>query len=163
MTVMVVLDADFLSAFLKIERLPLLLAFYSVERLYVPSAVYRELAVTSLLPSLLAVPWIYVEDPTSERLEWVRRSEAFNVLGAGEQAAIALAMDHPGAVLLSNDRQVRRLATGHGVTVVNIPAFLLACKIAGLLGRAELREITDALREKDYYGFRRDVLDLLLS
>ncbi len=58
---------------------------------------------------------------------------------------------------------MRRLATGHGVTVVNIPAFLLACKIAGLLGRAELREITDALREKDYYGFRRDVLDLLLS
>jgi hypothetical protein len=63
MSTVVILDADFLSAFLKIERLPLLLTFYQVERLYVPSAVYRELAVTSLLPSLLAIPWIGIEDP----------------------------------------------------------------------------------------------------
>jgi predicted nucleic acid-binding protein len=159
----VILDADFLSAFLKIERLPLLLTFYQIERFYVPSAVYRELAVTSLLPSLLAIPWIGIKDPTPARLQSVVGDEAFGVLGAGEQAAIALALDHPGSVLLSNDRQVQRLATGRGVTVINIPAFLLACKLAGVLDRAALAEITAALQTKDYYGFRRDVLKLLLD
>lgn len=84
MSPFVILDADFLSAFLKIERLPLLLTFYQVERLYVPSAVYREVAVTSLLPSLLAIPWIGVEDPTPAHLESVIGDETFSVLGTGE-------------------------------------------------------------------------------
>lgn len=160
MNAVVILDADFLSAFLKIERLPLLLTFYQVQRLSVPSAVYRELAVTSLLPSLLVIPWIGVEDPTLERLQSVANDEAFAVLGAGEQAAIALALDRPGAVLLSNDRQVQRLATGRGVIVINIPAFLLACKLTGVLDRVALAEITAALQAKDHYGFPRDVLKL---
>ena len=163
MSAVVILDADFLSAFLKIERLPLLLTFYQVERLCVPSTVYRELAVTSLLPLLLAISWIGVEDPTLERLQSVAGDEAFGVLGTGEQAAIALALDYPGSVLLSNDRQVQRLATGRGVTVINIPAFLLACKLAGLLDRVALAEITAALQAKDHYGFRRDILKLLLD
>ena len=91
MSATVILDADFLSAFLKIERLPLLLAFYQVERLYVPPAVYRELAVTTLLPLLLASSAISVESPTPERLQSVASDDAFGKLGAGEQEAIALA------------------------------------------------------------------------
>jgi len=159
----VILDADFLSAFLKIERLPLLLAFYQVERLYVPPAVYREVAVTTLLPSLLAFSSIRVESPTPERLQSVANHDAFGKLGAGEQEAIALALDHPDAILLSNDRQVRRLATGCGVTVINLPAFLLACKLAGMLDHAAMADITAALQAKDHYGFRQDLLELLLG
>jgi len=49
----VILDADFLSAFLKVERLPLIREFYQVESLYVPPAVYREVALTDLLSRLL--------------------------------------------------------------------------------------------------------------
>ena len=163
MSAVVILDADFLSAFLKIERLPLLLTFYQVERLCVPSAVYRELAMTDLLPSLLAFPWFTVEQPAPDRLASVVSDDALNVLGAGEQEAIALALDHPGSVLLSNDRQAQRLATGYGVTVINIPAFLLACKLASLLDRSAMAEVTAALQAKDYYGFRRDVLKMLLD
>lgn len=37
----IVLDADFLSAFLKIERMSLIREFYQVTLLYVPPAVYR--------------------------------------------------------------------------------------------------------------------------
>ncbi len=56
MTAWVILDADFLSAFLKIGRLPLVREFYQVEQLIVPAAVYREVAVTPLLPLLLDIP-----------------------------------------------------------------------------------------------------------
>lgn len=163
MSTVVILDADFLSAFLKIERLSLLLSFYQVERLHIPAAVYRELAVTNLLPSLLAFPWITVEQPAPDRLAAVVGDEALSVLGAGEQEAIALAMEYPGSILLSNDRQVKRLAASCGVTIINIPAFLLACKLAGLQDQPELQEIIVALQEKDHYGFRSDILDMILG
>jgi len=139
------------------------LAFYRVARLCVPPAVYRELAVTHLLPALLALPWITVEQPSPEHLEMLARNDALNVLGAGEQEALALALEHPDAILLSNDRQVKRLATGYDVPVVNIPAFLVACKLAGLLDRSALAEIINLLQERDYYSFRQDVLRMLLD
>jgi len=50
----VVLDTDFLSAFLKIDRLPLVRSLYRVETLVVPLAVYREIGLTRLLPQLAA-------------------------------------------------------------------------------------------------------------
>jgi hypothetical protein len=49
MTVVLIIDADFLSAFLKIERLALVHRFYGVEQIQVTPAVYREIAQTLLL------------------------------------------------------------------------------------------------------------------
>jgi hypothetical protein len=49
------------------------------------------------------------------------------------------------------------------VTVINIPAFLLACNRAGMLDRAAMADITAALQAKDHYGFRQDILKLLLD
>jgi hypothetical protein len=49
------------------------------------------------------------------------------------------------------------------VQVANIAAFLLACKIAGLLNRAELKQIADDLARLDYYRFRQDELEQLLK
>jgi len=91
------------------------------------------------------------------------RHAAFHRLGQGEQEAIVLALERQGAVLLTNDNQARRLAGSLGVQVVNIPAFLLACKRAGLLDREAMANLVADLREKDHYGFRQDVLNLLLS
>jgi predicted nucleic acid-binding protein len=159
----VVLDADFLSAFLKIERLPLLRQFYQVETLWVPPAVFREVALTDLLPQLTALSWIRVKAPSSAHLETLSTHDEFQRLGAGEQEAIALVLEHPPAVLLVNDNQARRVAGQLSVSVVNIPAFLLACKMSGLLDRNTLSDLITTLRDKDFYGFRQDVLDLLLS
>jgi predicted nucleic acid-binding protein len=89
--------------------------------------------------------------------------ERFGHLGRGEQEAIALAREHQEAVLLMNDNRARHQATNYGVHAVNIPAFLLACKMTGLLDPQEMARVIADLQEKDYYGFRRDVLNLLLS
>lgn len=48
----VILDTDFLSAFLKIERLPLIREFYQVETVYIPAAVYQEVAAGEQFPRL---------------------------------------------------------------------------------------------------------------
>jgi hypothetical protein len=49
------------------------------------------------------------------------------------------------------------------VTVVNIPAFLLACKMSGLVGPEQMIQIIQDLKDKDYYKFKSSVRDLLLK
>jgi predicted nucleic acid-binding protein len=56
----IILDTDFLSSFLKIDRCDLVRSLYQVEQAIVPVAVHRELAQTDLLTQLLAIPWIDV-------------------------------------------------------------------------------------------------------
>ena len=50
-----------------------------------------------------------------------------------------------------------------GIEGINIVAFLLACKMAGMLDRGEMRQIIDGLARLDYYRFRDDVLGQLLN
>lgn len=163
MSVVVILDSDFLSAFLKIEQMPLVQSLYQVETVAVPPAVYREIALTNLLPQLVALAWIQVIAPSATQFETLVTDDLFRRLGAGEQEAIALALEKKPAVLLGNDNQARRVAARLGVDVVNIPAFLLACKLAGLVDRQTLSVLIDDLRAKDFFGFRQSDLALLLS
>ena len=159
----VILDTDFLSAFLKIDRLSLVKGLYQAEQLLVPPAVYREASQTSLLQRLAAIPWLRVEAAEPGILSELSQQDGFFDLGAGEKEAIALALQLPGSVLLMNDNRARREAVQSGVQVVDIPAFLLACKLSGFLDRAQTAETIRDLQEKDRYGFRADVLARLLA
>jgi predicted nucleic acid-binding protein len=154
------LDADFLSAFLKIEQLHLVKDFYGVTTLRVPVAVYREVSLTRLLPRLAALQWI--EIATLEAAESVLDPD-FVDLGKGEQEAIQLSRNTPGTLLLTNDLKARRIAHRLGVNTVDIPTFLLSCKASGFLSLPKIREIVDALQEKDRYRFRKEILGQLLS
>ena len=50
-----ILDTDFLSSLLKIDRCDLMQTLYQVEQAIIPAAVQRELAQTNLLTQLLAI------------------------------------------------------------------------------------------------------------
>ena len=163
MSLIVILDSDFLSAFLKIEQMPLIRSLYQVDTVAVPPAVYREIALTDLLPRLNALTWIQVVAPSHSQIDALTRDGNFRRLGAGEQEAIALAIERSESVLLGNDNQARRIATKLGVRVINIPAFLLACKQTGLVNQKSMFTIIDDLREKDFFGFRQTDLDLLIG
>jgi uncharacterized protein len=158
----VVLDSDFLSAFLKIDRLSLVKDFYQVEELLVPPAVYREVSVTDLLPKLVSSS-LRVQLLDANRKQALGQDGDFARLGTGEQEAIVLSLGRGGAVLLMNDKQARRVASRLGVEVVNIPTFLVACKVSGFMSRDEISKLVSALEELDHYGFRKDVRELLLS
>jgi predicted nucleic acid-binding protein len=155
----VFLDTDFLSAFLKIEQLHLVKNFYGVELLRVPVAVYREVSLTKLLPHLATLQWVEILEPGEGSVG----DPDFVDLGKGEREAIQLSLNNPGSLLLMNDLKARRTAHRLGVDTADIPAFLLSCKVSGFLSPTQLREVIQALREKDRYGFRKEVLDRLLS
>lgn len=160
MSLTVFLDTDFLSAFLKIEQLHLVKDFYGVEVLRVPVAVYREVSLTHLLPYLATLQWVVV---ALEPGEVIILGPDFVGLGKGEREAIQWSLNTPGSLLLMNDLKARRAAQQLGVDTVDVPAFLMSCKVSGFLSVAQLREVIEALREKDRYGFRKEFLDRLLS
>ena len=159
----VVLDSDFLSSFLKIGKLDLVRSFYQVSHLQIPPAVFREVSQTPLLERLAQTPWLEVTVPGSQGLPGVAPQVGRHELGAGELEAIALALEHPNSLLLMSDNRARHEAIRNGAQVVNIPAFLLACKISGFLDREEIAAIIRDLEEKDRYSFRQEVLTRLLT
>jgi predicted nucleic acid-binding protein len=101
--------------------------------------------------------------PTVSQLRALEDDAEYQRLGLGEREAIALARECLPSVLLVSDNQPRRIALRAGVSVVNIPAFLLACKQSGIVRQTELLAMITDLQTKDFYGFRKDVLDLLTS
>ena len=124
---------------------------------------HRELAQTDLLMQLLAVPWIDVSPVKPSPDETLLQDSVFQALGAGERACILLARTLPYTVLLMSDSKARQFARSLGVTVVNIPAFLLACKMAALLSPEQIAQIVEDLKVKDYYDFRAEIHDVLLE
>jgi predicted nucleic acid-binding protein len=159
----VVLDADFLSSFLKIGRLALVQDYYQTEILLIPPAVRREVGWTQLSATLENLASVRVEAPDVEVLQDISQKPELQGLGAGEREAMALALQARDSVLLMNDNQARARAARLGLDPVSIPTFLLTCKQEGVLSRDEVVMVVRELQEKDRYGFRKEVLDLLLS
>jgi predicted nucleic acid-binding protein len=155
----VILDTDFLSAFLKIDQLPLVKDFYEAEVLLVPEAVHRELSSTRLAERLAELPWIRVEAPLTPG-SLLPPEDAWR-LGEGEKEAMALAFQYPGSLLLTNDNQARIVASRRGLSAIDIPSFLLSCKSAGFLDGQSLDHLISSLRDKDHYSFRREILERL--
>ena len=159
----VILDTDFLSSFLKIGRCDLVRRLYQIEQATIPTAVHRELAQTTLLPQLLAIPWITVTTEIPSVDETLVQDSTFQALGSGEQECILLARSLPDVVLLMSDNKARQFARALGVTVANIPAFLLACKMAALVSPEQMAQIIDDLKTQDYYEFRPEIRRALLE
>jgi len=150
----IILDTDFLSSFLKIGQCELVRRFYQVEQVIVPLAVYRELAQTELLAQLLETHWIVVAPTIPSFDDVLLQNTTFQALGNGEQACIQLVRTLAQVVLLMNDNKARRYAQSLGLDVINIPAFLLACKLAGLVNLEQMEQIIQDLKEQDFYEFK---------
>ncbi|NTU62171.1 MAG: hypothetical protein HGB05_01920 [Chloroflexi bacterium] len=159
----IIIDTDFLSSLLKIGQSELIRSFYATAPIRIPIAVHRELARTNLLPALLALKWIEVDPSEVQPNEPLLSNPTFRDLGAGEQACIVLARATTAGVILMSDNKARAFTQSLGVTVVNLPAFLLACKIAGLLDRAAMAQIIQDLKDQDFYEFKADIRATLLS
>lgn len=158
-----IFDTDFLSSFLQIGHCELIREFYQVDQAWVPAAVYRELAQTDLLTRLLAVPWLSVPPIEPPPNEFLLQNSAFQSLGAGERACITLAYEQTNTVVLMSDNKARLFARSLSIDVINIPTFLLACKIVGLVDIKTMTQIIKDLKDKDFYEFKKDVRNELLK
>jgi predicted nucleic acid-binding protein len=59
--------------------------------------------------------------------------------------------------------KTRQFARSLGITVVNIPAFLLACKMAALTRPEQMAQIIDDLKTRDFYELRPEIRHVLLE
>ena len=90
----VLLDADFLSSFLKIRRLALIRDFFRVEKLFIPVAVFSELAKTTLIKDLLDEKYVQIEKVDDRSFGYLDKD--FENLGMGEKECIALCKQFQG-------------------------------------------------------------------
>ncbi|NCC37642.1 MAG: DUF3368 domain-containing protein, partial [Chloroflexia bacterium] len=99
--------------------------------IWTPSAVVAELHEGHQrgfdVPRVSAYPWLLVRDPVMMPSEW----QALD-LGAGERAALALALEHPTHLVLLDDHLARRTAQAAGLSVWGTLKILLAAKEKGL-------------------------------
>jgi hypothetical protein len=151
----VISDTGPVSYLHRLGRLELLRSLYG--RILVPPAVVAELdaghRLGKDLPDVAALSWIEVRVPPAANLH------GLDALGAGEAEGIALAQTLPGALLILDDGEARRVAVGHGLRITGTIGVLLAGKARGLVG--SIGPELDRLRS---FGFRlaepvrRDVL-----
>ncbi len=99
---------------------------------WVPSAVLRELDEGRVLgfevPDTENLSWLETVDPKSTPSEWLTLD-----LGAGELAAMALALENPQRILLLDDALARRTARAAGLTTWGTLRVLLEAKKARLV------------------------------
>lgn len=84
------------------------------------------------VPDPSRIAWIRVAEPSSRPSEWLSAD-----LGAGELAAIALALEHPSKILILDDGLARRKAQAAGLVVWGTLKVLLEAKAQGLTERVE--------------------------
>lgn len=155
---MIIADTDFLSAFLKIDRLNLIFDALETDEIVIARAVLHELEQAPTYSG-----WLEALHAQKHKII-VRDAELLESedLGRGEMESISLAEKFK-ALLLMDDRKAAALAKSRGITVVDIPTFLLHCKSGNLLSLHELKQIIQDLKDKDYYEFTEEVKERLLK
>jgi len=156
----IILDADFLSSFLKIGKLDLIRDFFRVEVLHIPVAVFNEISKTKLIKDLLCEKYVQIENVNEKSFDNFNKD--FENLGSGEKECIALCKQFQNSLLLISDKKALGIAKAKGITVLNIPAFLLACKNTSFLSTENISQIIKELKEKDYYEFSNEERKQLL-
>ena len=104
----IILDADFLSSFLKIGRLDLIRDFFGVEVLYIPVAVFNEISKTKLIKDLLGRKYVQIENINEESFDNFNKD--FENLGSGEKECIALCKQFQNSLLLISDKKAIGIA-----------------------------------------------------
>jgi predicted nucleic acid-binding protein len=103
---------------------------------WVPQQVFHELQQGREkghdVPDPAAHGWLRQVDPLNMPSEWLALD-----LGAGELAAMSLALEHPSKILLLDDRLARQTAKAAGLNVWGTLRILLEAKRHGLTERVE--------------------------
>ena len=106
--------------------------------------------------------WIKIEEVKEDLLN-IFEDDEIKVLGEGEKECILLCKEKENSILLINDRKAREIAKRKGISTLNTSAFLLLCKIRGLIGRDGIISLMESLKEKDYFEFTEEEKRILLE
>lgn len=125
----------------------------------IPPAVQDELGrgkeIGAAVPDVETFPWIEIRPlPDATLLPTITD------LGPGEAEAIALALFHPGSLLILDDDLGRRIARLNRITFTGTLGVLIKAKQAGLLPK--VAPILAALQQTSMW-LGRDLIQLVLS
>ncbi len=124
---------------------------------HLPRELYGTLMITRLVKDEVTG---HAQRPGARELEtamragWIRVAPAppatwaYPALDAGEASTIALANQHPGALVLMDDTLGREQAAALGLTVLGVADVLLAAKRAGLV--KSVRPLLDRLARRRF-------------
>jgi predicted nucleic acid-binding protein len=137
---LVISDTSCLILLSKIGELDLLRATYGT--VLIPSEVQSEYQSQDIAP----LPgWIVVLRPSSDSVAQFQ----FPALDPGERAAFALASEHPGSLLIVDDKRARTIAKRLGFRTTGTIGVLLAAKAAGNI--PAIKPLLDRILETDFY------------
>lgn len=156
---MFVADASILGSFAAARGLKLLLAVLSIETLYIPPAIEREVraglerSVTHLqaIVDLIETGTICVLDIEAADQELIAALPTS--FGAGERQAVALCQ-HYGASLLCNDRQVSRYCRAHDIPCLDLPRLLRLLWLKGVATRAKVKTMIVGMEKVEGLVFK---------
>lgn len=106
------------------------------DNVWIPDAVKEELLTGKNrgydVPVPADLPWLQIVNPKFMPSEWLALD-----LGAGEIAAMALALENPTRIILLDDMLARRTAQAAGLPVWGTLKVLLEAKSQGMIERVE--------------------------
>ncbi len=153
--IQIISDTDFISSFLKIDRMDLILKSFEIERITITNAVLQEIKRDQVYQK-------YLKDKHKIELKKVEFSKKLENFGAGESESIALAKKS-NSLLLMSDKKAINFSKNLGLKVIDIPTFLFYCKENNILSLKQLKQIVIDLREKDKYEFSKEARKKLLN
>ncbi len=119
----------------------------------IPFAVLYEITKTDLITDLLDKNWIQVIRINDADLIEMEHNIRFASLGYGEKECMVLCRRFQDSILLISDKKAMQVAGKNSISILNIPALLLACKETGVLDKDEIAVIMRDLKKMDYYEF----------
>lgn len=130
----------------QIGRLDFLPRLYG--RVIVPESVADELRRGReqgiAVPDVDVLPWVTIATPNQRTLRTVNE-----VLGRGERAVIALALESPGALVILDDRDARQFAETLDVRCTGTLGVVVRAKQKGWI--AALRPVMDQLVQSGFF------------
>ncbi len=137
---LVISDTSCLILLSKIGQIDLLLKTYGT--VLIPPEVRSEYERQMIEP---LPDWIIVISAAPETLVKFQ----FPALDRGEQAAFALASEHPGALVIVDDKRARTIAKRLGFRITGTIGVLLAAKEEGHI--SAIRPLLDQISETNFY------------
>lgn len=106
------------------------------DEIWTPEAVVKELLAGRdkgyTVPNPFDFEWLHIVNPKFMPSEWLALD-----LGAGEVAAMSLALENPKEIILLDDLLARRTAQAAGLQVWGTLKILLEAKSQGLINKVE--------------------------
>lgn len=139
MPIPIISDATCIIALHRIGRLSILKSLYGT--IMVPPAVMREILD-------IHEKWIKVEE--IKNIDLV--TSLLHMLDAGESEAIALAVEHPRSLLITDDRKARKMALSFRVRITGTLGVLALALRNGLV--EDLKTVIEELEREGFYMTR---------